>query len=61
MPHYAYGIFRQTKNIFLNYIYYNMSLMSRFLRSKKQDLFIRKYILMQIVGSNILDTNFTTT
>ena len=38
-----------------------MSLMSRFLRSKKQDLFIRKYILMQIVGSNILDTNFTTT
>ena len=58
MPHYAYGIFRQTKDIFLNYIYYNMSLMSRFLRSKKQDLF---YILMQIVGSNILDTNFTTT
>ena len=58
MPHYAYGIFRQTKDIFLNYIYYNMSLMSRFLRSKKQDLF---YILMQIVGSNILGTSFITT
>ena len=61
MPHYAYGIFRQIKDIFLNYIYHNMSLVSRFLRSKKQDLFIRKYILMQIVSSNILGTSFITT
>ena len=49
MPRYADGVSWQIKDIFLSYIVLNMSLVSRFLRSKKQDHYegkICSYVIM---------------